>query len=136
MHPAKLEQAIHKIFQKDSRFQPPAYLLIKEALDFTVQRHAEANKGKEDHICGAEFVIGFRDYVLQQYGPMSSTLLDCWGFKKCGDVGEIVFNLIEEGVFGKQDSDDKKDFAELYDFKEAFRAPFRPAKKVSRPTLA
>lgn len=136
MHAAKLEQAIKNIYRKDSRYEPSAYLLTKEALDFTVQRHAATNKDKNNHIAGSEFVIGFRDYVLEKYGPMSATLLDCWGLHQCSDIGEIVFNLIDEGVFGKQESDNKKDFAELYDFKEAFRAPFRPAKKVSAPVPA
>lgn len=41
----------------------------------------------------------------------------------------MVFLLIEEGVFGKQDSDTREDFAELFPLHEALDAPFLPGKK-------
>ena len=42
-------------------------------------------------------------------------------------MGEIVFLFIENGVFGKQDSDSLDDFSEIYTFEEAFVAPFLAA---------
>ena len=40
----------------------------------------------------------------------------------------IVFNLIEYNVFSKTDSDRREDFADIYDFDEAFVKPFAPAR--------
>ena len=57
---------------------------------------------------------------------MAFTLLREWGVHSCSDVGDMVFELIEEGMFGKQDSDTREDFADHYDFAEAFLLPYLP----------
>jgi len=59
---------------------------------------------------------------------MAGTLMNEWNVKQCEDVGKMVFNLVEEGMFGKQDSDKKEDFIPLYTFYDAFTAPFLPKK--------
>ncbi len=132
MQPIQLEEAIADILKKEDRFEPGAYFLVREALDFTVERIAKENKSEKRHVAGAELVKGFRDYALQEYGPMAATLLQDWGITKCRHIGEIVFLFIEQGVFGKQDSDSLEDFSEIYNFEEAFTAPFKP-KKTSNP---
>jgi uncharacterized repeat protein (TIGR04138 family) len=55
-----------------------------------------------------------------------------WGIKDCKDFGEIVFNLVENGVLAKTESDRKDDFANGYDFWEAFRKPFLPAARAAQ----
>jgi uncharacterized repeat protein (TIGR04138 family) len=55
--------------------------------------------------------------------------LQNWGVKRTADVGNIVFNLINSGLFGKSDDDKHEDFAAVYDFKETFAKPFEPAKR-------
>ncbi len=129
MQPAQLEEAIADILKKESRFAPGAYFLVREALDFTVARLADENKGEKRHVAGSELLMGFRDYTLEEYGPMSATILEDWGLTKCREIGEIVFLFIEQGVFGKQDSDSLDDFAEIFDFQEAFSAPFLPSQQ-------
>ena len=49
--------------------------------------------------------------------------LNEWGVKSCEDVGEIVFNLIDAKLLGKQSSDRKEDFQNGYNFDEAFNDP-------------
>ena len=46
----------------------------------------------------------------------------------------MVFALIGEQVFGKQDSDTVEDFNDIYDFQEAFVAPFLPQESPHLPT--
>jgi len=65
---------------------------------------------------------------------MSATLLEDWGLKECRDVGEIVFLFIEQGVFGKQDSDSLDDFNGDFTFEEAFSAPFKPTNPTKPQT--
>ena len=36
------------------------------------------------------------------------------------DFGQIVFNLVDYGLMGKQESDRREDFQEVYDFSEVF----------------
>ncbi|MEJ6645244.1 MAG: hypothetical protein QNL33_18515 [Akkermansiaceae bacterium] len=127
MQPIQLESAVATIIKSDPRFQPGAYFLVREALDFTVERLAKESQGEKRHVTGRELLTGFRDYAVQEYGPMTWTLLEDWGIKSCRNVGEIVFLFIEHGVFGKQDSDSLDDFSEIYTFEEAFVAPFLAA---------
>jgi uncharacterized repeat protein (TIGR04138 family) len=121
------EYTVAEILETEKRFQPGAYFLVREVLDFTVDRLAKKTGGESRHVSGKELLEGFRDYLIQEYGPMSATLLADWGITKCRDVGEIVFLFIEHGVFGKQDSDTLEDFGEIYTFEEAFTAPFLAA---------
>jgi uncharacterized repeat protein (TIGR04138 family) len=127
MQPIQLESAVATIIKSDPRFQPGAYFLVREALDFTVDRLARESQGEKRHVTGRELLTGFRDYAVNEYGPMAWTLLEDWGIKSCRNVGEIVFLFIENGVFGKQDSDSLDDFSEIYTFEEAFVAPFLAA---------
>ena len=57
---------------------------------------------------------------------MAVTLMDEWGVKECRDVGNMVFQLIEEQVFGRQESDKPEDFDGVFDFQKALREPFLP----------
>ena len=127
MQPIQLESAVATIIKSDPRFQPGAYFLVREALDFTVDRLARESQGEKRHVTGRELLTGFRDYAVNEYGPMAWTLLEDWGIKSCRNVGEIVFLFIENGVFGKQDSDSHDDFSDIYTFEEAFVAPFLAA---------
>lgn len=120
------EHAIEAIVKRDSRFHPAAYIFLKEALDHTLKSVMESNQGRARHVSGSELLTGFRELALQQFGPMASTLLSEWGLQSCSDVGDMVFLLIEEQVFGKQDSDTKEDFADVYSFEHAFVVPFLP----------
>jgi uncharacterized repeat protein (TIGR04138 family) len=124
MQPIQLESAIATITESDHRFDAGAFFLVREALDFTVERLAAESSGEKRHVTGPELLNGFRDYTLKEYGPMAATLLEQWGMKSCRDIGEIVFLFIEHGVFGKQDSDSIDDFQEIYQFEDVFVKPF------------
>ena len=100
----------------------------------TLKAEAEGNGGQARHVSGPELLEGFRDFALEQFGPMASTLMTEWGVRKCQDVGDMVFHLIEEQVFGKQDSDCREDFSEIFDFEEALVKPFLPKRKLAADT--
>jgi uncharacterized repeat protein (TIGR04138 family) len=130
MQAVQFEQSIMSILKRDRRFDPDAYFFLKEALDFTLKRVTDGS-GQSRHVSGPELLAGFRDHALEQYGPMAATLMNEWGLRKCQDVGDMVFHLIEEQVFGKQDSDKKEDFSEVFDFQEALTKPFLPRKRAA-----
>lgn len=126
MQPVQFEQAIVSILGRDKRFDPHAFFFLKDSLDFTLKRAADGNSGLSRHVSGGELLEGFRDLALEQFGPMASTLMGEWGVRECSDVGEMVFLLIEEQMFGKQDSDTKEDFQGTFDLYEALTRPFLP----------
>lgn len=136
MQAMQFEQSVQRILGRDRRFDPQAYFFVKEALDFTLQRVAGGNGGQARHVSGQELLEGFRDCALEQFGPMASTLMEEWGVRRCQDVGDMVFLLIEEQVFGKQESDRREDFSGDFDFIESLVAPFLPkGEKILRSNV-
>jgi uncharacterized repeat protein (TIGR04138 family) len=133
MQAMQFEQSVVSILKRDKRFDPHAYFFLKDALDFTLKRIADSNGGQARHVSGPELLAGYRDFALEQFGPMASTLMEEWSIRKCQDVGDMVFHLIEEQVFGKQESDRKEDFSEVFDFQESLIEPFLPKREVPLP---
>lgn len=133
MQANQFEQSVLSILQREKRYEPHAYFFLKDALDFTLKRAAGEKERETQHVTGPELLSGFRDHALEQFGPMASTLMDEWGVRKCGDVGEMVFQLIQEQVLGKQETDRQEDFAEVFDFQEALASPFLPSGKKRPP---
>ena len=126
MQSMHFDQALYKIHKRDPRFAPDAYAFLKQALDFTVTEHTKKDPDMSQHVTAKELLDGFRKLAISEYGPMASTLFSEWGVNSCSNIGDMVFNLIEEGMFGKQDSDNRKDFIEVYDFHDAFVQPYLP----------
>ncbi len=136
MKALQFEQAVESILKREKRYDPLAYLFLKDALDFTLKRAADSNGGEPRHVSGGELCHGFRDLALQEFGPMAGTLMIEWGLRESSDIGEMVFHLIDEQMFGKQDSDTKDDFASAYDFDEAFVKPFQPKRQAAQHVAA
>jgi uncharacterized repeat protein (TIGR04138 family) len=70
---------------------------------------------------------------------MVMTVFDNWGIHSCEDIGNMVFNLIGAGIFGKTEEDSIDDFRNVYDFEEVFVKPFAPEKPAvmkARPELS
>ena len=124
------EEYARQAASRDSRFDADAYMFLRDALDFTLGNKGVPSSSRR-HVRGPELLAGFRDLALREFGPLALTVLEAWGVRRCEDVGDMVFNLIEVGAFGKTEEDSKADFAGIYDFKEAFRRPFLPVGKVS-----
>ena len=132
MNKKEFSEVVILILREDSRFKKGAYFFVRRALDHTLQEIREHTKGHTtNHVSGQELLGGIRDFALRQYGPMTMTLFEQWGLSKCADFGDIVFNLVEHGVFGKTEADCREDFANGYDFREAFFDPFVPKSSKS-----
>lgn len=101
------------ILKEDDRYDPRAYSLVLAVVE-----------GIHEHVTGMELLERFRDFTLDEFGPMSYAVLSDWGVKSCSDVGEIVFNLVESGRLGKTERDSRADFIGGYDFQETFLGPY------------
>jgi uncharacterized repeat protein (TIGR04138 family) len=119
-------EKLDRIVQQDSRFDREAYLFLRDALDHTVKLRKKSKEGLDPHVTGQQLLEGVRQYALKQFGPMVLTVFSYWGVSRCEDFGEMVYNFIREGVFGKTETDSIDDFKGGYDFHEAFVAPFLP----------
>ena len=136
MHEVSFEEAMVRIRAKDPRYHREAYLFVREALDHTQKTIGKDTRGRIRHVTGQELLTGIREYALQQFGPMAKTVLEEWGVRQCPDFGEIVFNMIEVGWLAKTERDSRADFAQGYEFDEAFRQPFLPKGKQTAPPPA
>lgn len=120
------DQAVNELLQRDQRYPREAYELLPLALDFTVRRcHKERTSGSvSQHVSGQQLSEGFRDYMLETYGPFAWDLLMSYHIYQTDDIGVLVYKLIEVGAFGKTEQDSIDDFHNVYDFKAAFHDPF------------
>ncbi len=106
------------ILAKDRRYSARAYALLMDVVNYLIEggRHAS----------GEEILDEFRERTLDQYGPMSYTVLSEWGVRRCEDVGEMMFNLADARRVGREEGDSAEAFVGGYDFREAFLGPFEP----------
>ena len=109
------EQKVNDILLREPRYKREAYRFVQEALEYTVRR-----RGKRWHVSGRELAYGLRDLARERFGLMAKTVLNQWGIQCTGDICQLVFNMVEEEIMIKQDTDVHEDFENVYDFDEAF----------------
>lgn len=111
----ELISVLIKICQKDPRYKIDAYSFVLAALNYTMERLR-----RKGHVSGLELTESIREYAIEEYGRMARTVFEHWGIMNTEDFGNIVFNMVDAGVLGKQESDSIDDFKNVFDFKQAF----------------
>lgn len=133
MQAVNFDEVIDLIVTHDRRYHRDAYFFLREALDHTHKMSGKPKKDEIRHVSGQELLGGIRDYALQRYGPMTLIVLEEWGVTRCEDFGEIVFNMVESGLLAKTEKDSRDDFRPGYNFEDAFRKPYLPARRKTTP---
>ncbi len=141
-----MEKNLYAVVVK-TPYPPEAFVFVQNGLDFTVRRvHGEAAaqpvkpagdtapstenpQVKSRHITGRELCFGLRDYAVEQYGLLARPVLARWGIRKSEDFGRIVFALVEAKLMLKTEEDTLADFADVFDFREAFAAQLTLSEK-------
>lgn len=116
------ESAVETIMRRHPEYAPDAYEFMRLALDYAVEKQPAEKKGK--HLDARELYLGACAYALEQYGTMAREVLGFWGVNSASDIGDLVYNLIEVGVFGKQEGDTREQFDHLPDMEQILLAPF------------
>jgi uncharacterized repeat protein (TIGR04138 family) len=120
------------IRKEDPRFDRLAYSFVRDGLEHAVKELKKRDSARaklSKHVTGRELSTGLRDYALEQFGPLTKTVLNEWGVHETIHFGDIVYNLIDYKIFTKTENDKREDFAAIYDFDEAFVAPFAPCRR-------
>jgi len=118
-------EAMEAILKEDTRYAADAYDFVREAVTFTVQRlDLDALPPGRRHVRGPQLLDGFREFALDEFGPLTLEVLHEWGLRRTDDVGHIVFNLVRHGLLGASKEDRQEDFANGYSFEQAFLQPF------------
>lgn len=136
MQDLDFDEVVSLICKEDGRFDRHAYQFLRQGLDATVKelKKRDTSRAQQSlHVTGPELLDGLRVYALDQYGPLTKTVLNTWGVTRCSDFGEMVFNLIEYNVFSKTETDRKEDFTDTYTFEDAFVKPFLPSRPRLKP---
>ena len=110
-----VEAALRTILANDPRYPLEAYIFVRESLDHTIALRSEPG-----HVRGQELLEGLRHLAIQQFGPLALSVFKSWGVRRTEDIGEIVFNMVDIGILGKTEEDSRADFADGFDFDEAF----------------
>ena len=121
------DETLNLIVKEDKRYPKEAYVFLRLALNHTIKIMNKPALGPARHITGQELLEGIRLYTLQEFGPISRTVLAEWGITRTEDFGNLVFNLVRHGLLGKTDQDKIEDFANGYSFQKAFTNPFLPS---------
>lgn len=111
----ELQERLIDLLDRDTTYPLAAYRALNKGLDYAV--HLRKSPG---HVTGQELSYGMAGYLKSEYGPFARLILDGWNIHGTYDFGRMVFNLIEVGLMGKQESDAIEDFIDVYDFDEVF----------------
>jgi uncharacterized repeat protein (TIGR04138 family) len=109
------DEVMDRLRERHPRYHDTAYLFILSSLQFVLDGLPEPR-----HISGRELAEGARDLALDRFGRMARTVLEYWGIHSTGDLGRLVFALVECGILIKQEEDGPGDFEDVFDFDEAF----------------
>jgi len=130
---------IAKLVREDRRYKLEAYAFVFEALNYAHSKlgmgadqpteveegeQESAEKQAERHLTGQQLCEAVRVYALEQYGYLAQCVLESWGVKSTGDLGEIVFNLIRVGHMRKTKGDTREDFDNVFDFETGLREAY------------
>jgi len=110
-----LFDSFKNILEKDKRYKVQAYTFVMAALDV-----AQKQTKKTKHVSGQELCQGFKTLAQSEFGLMAKTVIESWGIRTTDDIGEIVYNMIDEGMMVKTEEDKKEDFHNVFDFETVF----------------
>lgn len=116
------EDAIRQLTERAPQYTAEAYEFLRIGLEHAAEHYCKGEKNI--HLTAEQLYLGACSYALEEYGPLAANVLEFWGIRSGKDFGEIVFNLIEVGIFGKQKGDKKEDFDVLPPLEKILTAPY------------
>lgn len=126
---SQFKNLIEEITQRDSRYPKEAYDFLRDSLDVAQSLVHENDDERIKHVDASQLLEGVRVHAIERYGPMAGFILNEWGIFTSMDIGNLVFNLIEIGLFSKKESDSIEDFENGFSFFDAFIKPYTPSIK-------
>jgi len=108
-----------RIRAREPRYAEGAYLFVLAALE-----HAQSRLAERRHISGAELAAAVRELALARFGVTARLVLEHWGVRATGDIGDIVFTLVDLGLLISQPNDTREEFSGLFDFDQAFEREY------------
>lgn len=115
--PGQSDNPLLELSKKTGR-DPQAYVFVFETskaagvyLEFGCIKPDDGyDRGESGYVSGREFCLAARMWAVQGYGEMASFVLGRLGIKTSEDLGQLVFDLVDNDLLGKSDTDDPSDF--------------------------
>lgn len=126
----RLERSIEELVREDRRYPPAAYMLVFEGLESALQKLPARR-----HVTPRELVDGVREVALREWGLMARTVLESWNIRNTGEIGDLVFNLIEKKLLVAGAEDQRSHFEDAFEFHEGFDRAFLESLERDPPTL-
>ena len=111
------EQRIEQLLKKHPENDREAYNFVNDALTKTLEN---LKRRENAHVTPQELLEGVKEYAIKKFGYLAQTIFNIWGVHSTSDIGNLVFQLIEFDLLGKQKTDRREDFDNVYDFNTAF----------------
>ena len=104
------DDVLARIRAHNGRYNERAYLFVLAAIEY-LQGRLEFRR----HVAGGELAWACRDFALRQFGLFAPQVFQFWGVQTTGDLGRIVFTLVEVGLLSTQPGDRVEDFEGVFD---------------------
>lgn len=111
----QIEERIEALAGARGCYRADAYLFVLQALERSYQLAR-----RRGHVTGAELLEGIRILGRESFGPLAKDVFNAWGVGTTLDFGRIVFHLVDAGLLQKTPEDTLDEFADRYDFQQAF----------------
>ncbi len=101
------QHPIIAVLKRDRRYKFEAYEFVRESLSYAqtaVQMEGGAPVGSnpdERHLTGQQLCEASRLYAIDQFGLLAKVVLNSWGIQTTGDLGEIVYHMINAELMMK-----------------------------------
>lgn len=104
-------RVVDEICSANLDYSKGAYVFVYEALNFAVRA---LDLDQNQHLTGEELVrIGVVPLAFNRWGFLSKRVLEYWNVFCSEDIGRIVRNFVDAGVFSKDSTDRWEDFSEV-----------------------
>lgn len=104
-----------KILKLDLRYPEDAYRLIGNAITVTLSDTRRIENARR-HVSASEIVATVAAIAFSEYGPLAQMVLNDWGLRANQDIGNIVYNLINAGIFQEGPGESITDFGRAESF--------------------
>jgi uncharacterized repeat protein (TIGR04138 family) len=100
-----------KLSEKSGKYKPEAYIFIAACVGM-------ASRYANRHITAQELLAFIKEMGWKEYSFLAGEVFRYWGLENGRDFGDIVWDLVENGFLGKNETDSKEDFVLGFDFDE------------------
>jgi len=106
----QFQARIEKIQSSDPRFTRKAYEFVLKSLNHALEKETAKAGASPPHRTARQLIEACESLAKRSYGKEARAQLKAWGIQTSGDIGDIVFHLVENGFLGKKPEETRADF--------------------------